>query len=266
MNLVGTLNIYAGGEGSGPNAPCPQCGPHKHGFEEKDIVKLKNPDTLYNFKTGNIDKFGSGLKAVVVNVLPKVGDNPQMVKVNIMPPTKKHEADQFRYFKADDLSLHKTEAISPEVSKVRPSQTLLKFKTSDGADVTWVKPQLQKEQTVKSLDDLSRDKHYLYGKFGAISRFDKPMQDRPGYSRVSRLYDTTIQKAYLTKGTNAVVWVDVYKQKGKIKDVKINEQNYTTYGTKTRGTITFSYKNAAKAVGMLKARYGITQKLEWMQR
>ncbi len=30
MKLAGIITLHAGGKGSGPNAPCPQCGPHKY--------------------------------------------------------------------------------------------------------------------------------------------------------------------------------------------------------------------------------------------
>src|ERR1700722_10116113 len=99
ISFAGLKEIEAGGPGSGCHGP--HCGrPKGDGskYHEKDIVKLLKPDSLWNTKTGNVDKFPAGkLKGVVVNVLPKIGDNPQMLKVNIMSPTKKHEADQFRY-------------------------------------------------------------------------------------------------------------------------------------------------------------------------
>ena len=276
MNLAQVLNtfeIVAGGQGSGPNAPCPQCGPHSgkgdkgHVIEEKDIVKLHTPDSLYNYKTGNVDKFGPGLKAVVVNVLPKVGDNPQMVKVNILSPGKKHEQDNFRYMKLTDVSLHKlgsTEQVK-DIKPVSKSKTLLKFKTSDGADVTIVKPHTEGEHDPKSLKELSMTPHYLKGNF-SITESLKGLQDRPGYTRVSKIYDTSGMPNYLQKGSNATVYVNTYSQKGAIKNVVVQEQNTTTYSQKSKGVIEFSYKTsgkpgwnmgAAAAVGMLRQRYGI---------
>lgn len=250
--------IRAGGTGSGPTAPCPQCGP-SHKLEVKDVVRLKVGDSLYNHKTGNIDKFGPGkLKGVVVHVLPKVGDNPQMVKVNILSPGKKHEQDNFRYLKMTDVELHKL-GDRLQVQNVKPvpkSQVQIKFKTADGADVTWIRPHTEKEKDPETMKTISAKDHYLKGQFAQIS-MAKGIQDRPGYSRVYRMYDTSGMPKHLQKGSGATVWVDSYTQKGKIKEVKISEQNYTTYSLKSRGLMVFSYKNAAEGVGMLKTRYGI---------
>lgn len=257
MNGEHTLSIYGGGPGSGPNAPCPQCGP-SHKLEVKDIVKLKKGDSLYNFKTGNVDKFGPGLKAVVVNVLPKVGDNPQMLKVNILSPGKKHEQDNFRYVKMNDVDLHKL-GDRLQVQNVKPvmkSKVLLKFKSKDGADVTWVRPHTDEEKDPETIKSMSQKEHYLKGEFDRLVTL-KGIQDRPGYTRYSRIYETSVVPKHAQKGAGATVWVDAYTQKGKIKEVKISEQNYTTYAMKTRGIVVFSYKNAAEAVGMLNTRYGI---------
>lgn len=271
MNLEQTIStlplLEAGGAGSGPNAPCPQCGPHSgytstkgHAVEEKDIVRINKPDTLYNFKTGNIDKFESGkLKGVVVNVLPKVGTNPQMVRVNILPPTKKHEQDNTRYFKMSDVELHKlgnTDQVK-DIKPVSKGKVLTKFKTADGATVTWIKPQAESE---KGPRDFTKEEHYLKGKFGQTES-TKGLQDRPGYVRVTKIYETSSIPAYHQKGSNSVVYVNTYSQKGAIKNVVVQEQNITTYGQKTR-YLSFSYKNAAAASGMLKSRYGINAKLK----
>lgn len=271
MNLEQTICILpiieAGGTGSGPNAPCPQCGPHSgyvskkgHAIEEKDIVRLNKPDSLYNFKTGNVDKFESGkLKAVVVNVLPKVGDNPQMVKVNILSPGKKHEQDNFRYVKMSDIELHKlgsTEQVK-DIKPVSKGKVLTKFKTADGATVTWIKPFTEGEKEVK---DPTKEEHYLKGKFEQTES-TKGLQDRPGYVRVTKIYDTTGYPSHFQKGSNATVYVNTYSRKGAIKNVVIQEQNTTTYAQKTR-FLSFNYKNAAAASGLLQSRYGITAKLK----
>lgn len=315
MNLTQSINIYAGGLGSGPNAPCPQCGPHgkeesgekfkgpkggpspeihkeagvplitktkeqkkslpsklyekhiqkqtvieKHTaksasgttIKEGDTVKNKTEVKLWNQKTGDVDRIHPGSKLTVSNVLPKIGTGSQMISV----VTKNHDPE---YMQAKDVDLHKT-APTPniEVEPVKKSQVISKFKTADGADVTWVKPHVEGEKEQK---DITERAHYQKGNFSLIDRVEG-IQDRPGYTRVTRIYDTSGMPAHLQKGAGTTLWVDSYTQKGKIKEVVINEQNYTTYAQKTRGALTFSYKKgfgegAAKAVGMLKTRYGI---------
>jgi hypothetical protein len=288
MNLGTALTIYdiprsrkilGGGEGSGPNAPCPQCGPggstigphhsgmgeKSHKLEEGDIVRLKVPVKLYNEKTGNNDNV-SNAKGVIVSVLPKVGHADQQVKVQVISPSKHHENDYMQYMKMNDVVLHKPKGVEDipkerlDIKPVRPSQTIIKFETADGASVAWVKPHVAGEEDIKSLKQIAEDKHSMKGQFAQIDVV-KGIQDRPGFSRVSRMYDTSNLPAHFQKGSGASIWVDSYIKKGAIKEVKISEQNYSKYSQKSRGILTFSYKNAAKAVGMLKSRYGIVTKL-----
>jgi len=258
MNLFDTINVHAGGQGSGPTAPCPQCGPSggKHKLEEGDFVKLKAPISVWNQKTGNNDTYPPGKVARIVNILPKVGDSPQMISVNV------HKYHDPEYMKMEDVELHKpgSKEQVEDIKPVRKGMIIAKFKTADGADVTWVRSKEEKESDPKTMKQMSTDQHRLKGQFGLITSVPGK-QDRPGYNRVTKLYDTSQMPAHLQKGAGAVVYVNTYSRKGAIKSVVIQEQNYTTYANKSRGLLSFSYKNAAQAVGMLKSRYGITQRL-----
>lgn len=265
MNLHQTIDVFAGGPGSGCNPDKGHCGRpvgSKHEIEEGDQVKLKVPVVLYNMKTGNNDKNVMNQPARVEKILPKIGSNEQMIKVNVIPTYKHHEKDLHQFVKVSDVKLDKLGSVA-QVTEVKPvpkSKVITKFKTADGADVTWVRPHVDHEEDVKSLKEIAESKHYMSGKFAQIDVV-KGIQDKPGYKRVTRMYDTSNYPAPYQKGSGASVWVDAYTRKGKITNVRIAEQNYTTYGTKTRGVLTFNYKNAAAGVGMLKSRYGITTKL-----
>lgn len=259
MNVEQTINVYAGGPGSGCHGD--KCGrPRIHQIEEKDIVKLKKADSLWNTKTGNVDKFPPGLKAVVINVLPKVGSQDQLVKVTIQPPTKKHEADAMRYLKMEDVELH-TPGVGNRTPKsatfpVQSNQVIMKTVTSDGAKLTWVKPQNEPEKELQTLKDISKEASYYKGKFGLVDKV------AGADGQTTRIYDTTknIPSSVLQReGGSAIskagvtVWVHRYSDK-----VVIQEQQYARYSQKTRGIMSFEYKNIGSAFGMLKNRYGIS--------
>src|SRR6266446_1504121 len=112
MNGEQTISIYGGGAGSGPSAPCPQCGPG-HKLEPGDIVKTKADVKLWNQKTGSIDTFPPGTKAKLVNVLHKIGTNDQMVSVTI----KKHHDPE--YMKMKDVELHRP-GNKEQVEEIKP--------------------------------------------------------------------------------------------------------------------------------------------------
>lgn len=256
MQLISTLDLYAGGQGSGPTSPCPQCGPHHGNIEHGDLVRFNRPVTVttpYGPQTYKKDT-----AAYVLHVLPKIGNADQMLSVNVAMPGALNILEG-HHVKMDDVRLDKkgNPNIAPQaVSVAKKSETLVKFKSNDGADVTWVKRRDEPEPDPKTIKQLAGEEHYLKGKFAIVDSV-KGKQDRPGTSRITKVYDTSSMPAPYQKGSGATVWVNTYKQKGAIKNIIIQEQNYTTYAFKTRGILTFDYKNAAQALGMLKQRYGI---------
>jgi len=265
MNLATTLNVHvqpvrtmnAGGQGSGPTAPCPQCGPHhSKNIEPGDLIRFNRAVTVQT--PWGDQTYKKDTAAYVLHVLPKIGNADQMLSVNVAMPGALHILEGY-HVKMDDVRLDKkgNPNIAPQaVSVAKKSETITKFKTTDGAQVTWVKRRDDPEPDVKTLKDISREEHYLKGKF-AITDSVKGKQDRPGTTRITKIYDTSGMPAPYQQGSGATVWVNTYMQKGGIKNVVVQEQNYTTHAFKTRGLLTFDYKNAAQAVGMLKDRYGI---------
>lgn len=258
MNIEQTIEVHAGGQGSGPNAPCPQCGPQgkSHEMEPGDFVKLKKEITVWNQKTGHNDKYPPGKVVTLVNILPKIGTADQMVSLQVH---KNHDPE---YFKMSDVEFHKVgnkEQVE-DIKPVRPGMVLIKFKTWDGANVTWVRSKEEKEKSGKTLVEISKTPHGMKDKFNLLDKIPGK-QDRPGFKRSTFVYDTTPLKPHMQQGRGAVVWVSSYSKKGAVKEVVVQEQNHTTYGVKTRGMLSFNYKNSAQAVGMLKTRYGIKVKL-----
>lgn len=224
--------------------------------KEKDIVKLLKPDTLWNTKTGDIDKFAAGkLKGVIVNVLPKVGDN-QLVKVNILPPTKKHEADQFRYIPAQDVKLYK--AAGPTTVDTEPvpkSRIKQQFISNDGAQVTIVKSQETRDYNPRTIKDMANQPSRYKGQFDLIEKVDG------ADGQTTRVYDTSRAsgEAWRQEGgtalfrPGAVVFVDRYPD-----HVTIEERSYQRMGFKGKGRVQWRYNNIGQAFGMLKKRYGIS--------
>jgi hypothetical protein len=256
MNIIQTIDVFAGGPGSGchgDNCGRPSLG---HKIEPGDKVKLKAPITVWNQKTGNNDTYHPGKVATVVNVLPKVFDADQMVSVQVH---KNHDPE---YTKMDNIELHKPGNADQveEIKPVRAGKIIIKFETSDGAQVTWVKPQDAPQHDIKSIMQMAEDKHSLKGQFALIDSM-KGVQDRPGFARVTKLYDTSGMPSHLQQGKAATLYVNTYSRGGGIRQIVVQEQNTTTFSQKSKGMLEFDYKNAAAAVGMLKERYGIKTSL-----
>jgi hypothetical protein len=267
------IEILAGGPGSGPNAPCPECGPHHKQIDEGDTVRLKKEVSLYNKRTGNNDKLPAGQKAVVVGVLPKIGNAEQMVKVNVLAPSKHHE-ESLEHVKMADVELHKsglTHQVNPigkqdlpmyskpgfhptapgwkelDIQQVKKSQVLMKTKTSDGANLTVVRPKSEKESDPKTLKDLAKTPSPFKGTFNPIETVSG------ADNQTTRIYETgKASYAHEKEGPGAVVWVHQYLGK-----LVIQEQSYLRWSQKRQGLISFEYKNRAAGLGMLKKRYGI---------
>jgi hypothetical protein len=286
MNLTQAIDIYAGGPGSGCHGP--HCGRPSSGkaIEPGDTVKLKVPVTLWNKKTGNNDKFAAGQKAVVVNVMPKIGTADQMLKVNLVPPTKHHEAEE-QHVKMSDVEMHQsglTHQINPgdapnqlpmytdksfhptvpawklyDLQPVPPSQVLKSFKTADGAKVTIIKTNDTPEKSVKTLQEMATTPSSYKGKFQEV------LGTTGGVNHFTRIYDTQPDSfAHERTGNGAVVYVHQYPQGRTV----IEEQTYTKYSQKTSMTkFEYQAKPGKQAYGisnqafkMLKQRYGISFK------
>lgn len=281
------FEIFAGGPGSGPTSPCPQCGPHHgmlHTAEPGDIVKLL-PGGIVRHSMGPKQDVPPGHKFKIVNVMPKIGSNDQKVTITPVKGIPKHLEKRYTYYadlhhlalvkKLDPDALGKLPAFTkpwfkditvPSVKKefgikdVPMSKTIMKTTTNDGAKLTWVKPQVSQETTPKNLEEISREAHSLKGKFGLQSH-TSTIPDIEGMNKYTKVYDTTktpLESRSVSKG--ATVWVSPTTHGGKLKGISVREQNYTTHA-QILSTLSFNYKNAAKAVGMLKQRYGINTSL-----
>src|SRR5579864_1636851 len=107
MNLASTLDIldvHAGGQGSGPSAPCPQCGPHgdAKNVEKGDLVRFNHPVTVPT--EWGPQTYKKDTAAIVMNILPKVGDADQMLAVRVAMAGASHIVES-HYIKMSDVRL-----------------------------------------------------------------------------------------------------------------------------------------------------------------
>lgn len=282
MNLQQMNLIHAGGPGSGPNAPCPQCGPHGgKTISEGDTVKMKSGAKVFNPQTGERYDFPKGTKLTVVHVLPKVGNADQIVSVTT--GGKHEDVRPTAYANMADLELHKsgiTHQVTPvapnelplwsnpkfhpqvkewkklDIQPVPKSKVVTRYKSADGANVTVVKPADDKSET--STKNLATTESRFKGKFQLMEKVEG------ADGQTTRIYDSSNIPAtgWKREGGSAAskpgatVWVHRYANK-----VVIQEQSYTRWSGKTKGLVTFRYKNIGKAFGMMKRRYGISIKL-----
>ena len=289
MNIESTIEIYAGGQGSGPNAPCPQCGP-KGGVKEGDRVKFAKDHTVTS--TGGAKyKFQPDTVAKVISVMPKIGHGDQMVGVLSEKDQKEGKFGNVGYVKMDDLILHeprhsenpystpskmtrsgnftpafdkqgKVIAPDPHAVVIKPvpkDQVIMHTITPDGASLTWIKTPQHTEEDIKNI---SKEAHSLKGKFNLLSTVPAGELNNPGEKRVTRVYDTTrtpLESRSVNKG--ATVWVSGLTSGGKITGIHIKEQLYGKHA-QIENTYEFKYKNAAAGIGMLKSRYGIVTSLK----
>lgn len=288
MNIEATIEIYAGGQGSGPNAPCPQCGP-QGGIKEGDRVKFTK-DHKVTSTGGAKYQFQPDTVAKVISVMPKVGHGDQMVGVLSEKDQKEGKFGNVGYVKMNDLILHeprhsenpfstpgkiskgnyvpafdkqgKVVAPDPNAITIKPvpaSQTIMHTTTADGASLTWIKSPRHTEEDIKNI---SKEEHSLKGKFSLLSTVPAGELNNPGETRTTRVYDTTrtpLESRSVNKG--ATVWVSGITSKGKITGINIKEQQYGKHA-QIENTYDFKYKNAAAGIGMLKSRYGIVTSLK----
>jgi|SRR5579859_3652583 len=96
MNLATLIDLYAGGQGSGPTAPCPQCGPAKSpSFEEAHRERIRQKELTPAYDRLIRDKSQGGFK-------PK---SRELIQKNLLLKNIKEEL----YGKKPWLSLSKEE-------------------------------------------------------------------------------------------------------------------------------------------------------------
>jgi hypothetical protein len=250
MNLIEAISLSelkAGGPGSGCHGP--NCG--RPPLKEGDVVKIQKPVTVWNQKTGNNDKYPPGTKAIVLNVLPKIGTADQMLSIQV----KKHHDPT--YFTTDDVKLHKAAGpTTVETDPVPKSKIKQQFTSNDGAQVTIVKTQETRDYDPRTIKDLANQASRYKGQFDQIEKVDG------ADNQTTRIYDTSKvpSTAWGREGAptaaprpGVTLWVHRYPD-----HVTVQEQSYLRWGTKAKGMIQWKYNNIGQAFGMLKKRYGIS--------
>lgn len=278
MNLASTLELYAGGPGSGPTAPCPQCGPHsgrQPKYQEGDWVRILRPTQALSA----VQKKGSqnllvyprartgtrmpGEIGKVVKVLPAVGHNQEMVQLTF---GKKGETE---FVPIKDVEFYKGagKVMDPQIQSKPMSdrQAQRKADLPEGGRYGQAKP-LSDQRPTRNAPNYEGREHPLKGMLEPVDQVMgfSDNQDHPGQNLKSFIY-----QADKPDGGGSVVWVHRYSDEvsGKVSNTVIAEVNYTDNKFKYGTPKEFSYKNPVMAFKTLRDRYGIQMKMkDWRYR
>lgn len=261
MNLLTALIIYAGGPGSGCNPKAGKCGrPSGSGSKpsEGDRVLLTKPVVMHESKYG-VTSIGTkhtmpvGTSARVINVVPKVGTNPEMVTIRVK---KMHPV----VVPTDSVFVHTYATTKIKPGEVSKRYTKNKYTTPDGAKVTLIKD--KKLPTDPEPKKITQNQHRLKGRFkditgalyqigfkGPAKNFIKIFGEQNANSKV--FFGRA--KGDTDKMRGVTVWVhrNLDQKTAQIVEITTGQYGHTETARK------FNYKNLGSASGMLNRRYGI---------
>lgn len=261
MNILTAIVIYAGGPGSGCNPKVGKCGrPSSSGSKpsQGDKVLLTKPVDMHYAKYG-VTSIGTkktmpvGTSAKVINVVPKVGSNPEMLTIKVK---KMHSV----VVPTDSVFVHKyaTENIKPaDVSKRYVKN---KYETADGAKVTLIKD--KKLPTDPEPRKVTQNEHKLKNRFkditgalyqigfkGPAKNFIKIFGEPSSNSKV--FFARAKGDTDAMRGTTVWVHRNLDAKTAQIVEITTGQYGHTETARK------FNYKNLGSASGMLNRRYGI---------
>lgn len=246
MQLLETVTIFAGGPGSGCHGP--NCGRPREHFEEGDRVALNVEKKAFDEKKLFYRKFPVGTEVIVQSSQPPFGMNPEMVTV------KSRRMGEVT-LPAHELTFLKTGKVTKvDVQPVPKRYIQQQMTLRNGAKYTVIRP--EKEHERRGPQDPTKK----------VSRFKNE------FTKLQKIYGVSDKagrnmKSWMTEATDGTrgVTLFVYRYsdlRGRPKEVIIQEHpwmgEHHRYGT----PIQFEYRNAGRAMGLLKARYGISFKLK----
>ena len=246
MRLRSALSMYAGGPGSGCTGP--NCGRPRTNFEEGDRVMLNKVTRGFDEKTLTWRKFPIGTEARVQKVTKAVGGQPDLVTVSskrlsglIVP---EHDLTFLRSGKAKNI----------DVQPVPKRYVKLEMTLQNGAKYTIIKP--EKEKAPRGPQDPVNQKSRFKGEFGSMAKF-YGASDKRGQNLKS--WVTEAEK----DGRGTTLFIHKYTDsQGKPTGVVIQEHPWVGEHYRFGTPLQFEYKNAGKAMGLLKDKYGITFKMK----
>lgn len=271
MNLASTIRILAGGSGSGPTAPCPQCGPHGKTtqYREGDKVRILKPLRIYNDKTSNFKTIQPGKVGKVELVLPAIGHNSEMIKIKF----GRNFTEE--YVPTGDVEFHRIagKPLDPGGGKrqikskpLDEKDAQMKVKIPTGGRYGLVKPD-EGPRDSRGVTNFENRAHPMKGQYEEIDKVTgfSDTQAHPDQNLRTFIYEAKDADT----GKGSVVWVHRYSddKTGKVKQTVIGEVNYKDSNFRYSAPKQFTYKNPALAFKTLRDRYGIQMKLkDWKYR
>lgn len=246
MRQRSTLSLYAGGPGSGCSGP--NCGRPRTNFEEGDRAMLGKETRGFDEKTLVYRKFPMGTEVRVQKVTKNVGGQSDLVTVSskrlsglVVP---EHDLVFLKSGKAKNI----------DVQPVPKRYVKMEMTLRNGAKYTIIKPELEGKK--RGPQDPSNKKSRFKGEF------EKPEKvygasDRSGQNL----------KSWVTEATNGdrgtTLFIHRYSDaQGRPTGVVIQEHPWMGEHYRFGTPIQFEFKNAGKAMGLLKERYGVSFKLK----
>lgn len=206
-----------------------------------------------------------GTIATVIAVLPKTGNNPEMLKIRV----GRHGTEE--YVTSNAVVMHRIAGRPLDPGRgirsrpVPEGRAITRARLPEGGRYAVVRP-TRGRQGSRGVPDYSKQEHALKGSF-------VKEQSVTGFSNIvhheGQNLRSFIYEAKRPDEGGTVVWVHRYSddKTGRVRSTVIGEVNY--HGDKKRyGTPKeFTYNNPAKAFKTLRDRYGISMTMkEWRYR
>jgi hypothetical protein len=252
-------------------------------IQKGDEVKTLKTTKAFDNDKLEFKQFKPGTTLTVINVLPKVGNNPQLMVAQY--PGRQGD---MVHMPVTDVRLHRTlEGIQETPSwkireeigltkGIRPGKIAQQIETPTGATYTKLKPELagrpQGSGNIKKSGN--SDEHSLKGKFSPargpkgnelkeIFTFDTRLKSFGQGTARATVWDasktprTPDQAKHGTEGTTVIAWRDTKNKSGKVMEFDKDANGYIKQGSKPMQ----SFSNLGKMGGYLKQRYGVSMKL-----
>lgn len=250
-------------------------------IHEGDLVKTKGVTRAFDNRDLEFKNYKAGTILTVHNVLPQVGNNPQMLSVQ-------YPGGDMVHVSTNDVRMHRTresledkpyQQIRQELGLdkgIRKGKIEQQTKTSEGVTYTKLKPQnagrpagsgnVARQPLEWKQGQPRPDDHPLKGQFelakgprgnklNDIFTFDLGQRSKQlgqGTARAT-VYDATGKNG----GTSVIAWRDTTSKTGRVIEFNQDKNGYIKTGSQP----SVSFKNIGHMSSFLNQRYGISLKL-----
>lgn len=253
-------------------------------IQKGDEVKTLKVTRAFDNNKLEFKNYKPGTTLTVMEVLPKVGNNPQLMSVQ-------YPQGDMVHMSVDDARLHKTlegiqekpawkirQEIGLAPDNVRPGRIAQQTETSTGARYTQLKPVTEGRPTgsgnVFKNGQPNPDEHSLKGSFNVASgpkgnklsdifTFEISQKAIGQNNARATVWDanknpkTPAEAKNGTEGTTVIAWRDTKDKSGRVMEFEKDANGYIKQGSKPMQ----SFNNLGHMGTYLKQRYGISMKL-----